>query len=764
MKISCKHKSMGAQRAIKEAHILWLQFENRKWYTRRYYLGQHLKVMHMEMHKRYHNIMFDYTTEKIHEEVRKDVFQQYRKQQRKLQQLRIINQTGQNTNTNGQQTTPHVFYDRVVNLSGFQFNNEEIKLLNKGLKYSPNTTSRREYELLAIDTEIALNNTEDNDHIRYACAETIQKGYRISNKHRKHTETQCIKSIRRKCQEEGLTICQADKGNTIVILKQEEYHRKVEEFIKANKLTKLNKDPTTDFQKSLTSTVKKCNTLIPEDKIYMIRTTNPQAPLLYGTVKLHKEGKPIRPVVSYINAPTYNLCKYLNKLLPDKIDCNSKYAIKNSVQFVEKTKKLEIPRNAKLISFDVKSLFTSIPIKDLQDVISQKIKTTQLPKKEKEELKILTNTCMMQNYCRFEEEFYLQNDGLPMGSPLSPLLTEIYMAEFERRLFEKTTSKRHIQFWCRYVDDIFCVWLGTERQLKGFLSELNDVDKNIQFTMEIQCEGKLNFLDLQLSTNEGSIQYNIYRKPTTTDAIIPNNSKQSITIKHAALRSLVHRLEIIPMSVTNYNQELDTIIQIAINNGYTRELVLKMVKKKKLCLAQKELYKAQPNTEEQKWKTLTYTGYTSEKIKRSIKKEGVRITTINRDNLGKSIVNSKTKINPGEKSGIYKIQCNDCDAIYIGKTRRALKTRVREHTRSIANQKKYTGLAEHCIENQHSIKEDDVKLLHTETNNKKLTLMEYMEIERALKLKQNIVNNQTEIFTGHTPLIRSIKPQHRTVH
>ena len=189
-----------------------------------------------------------------------------------------------------------------------------------------------------------------------------------------------------------------------------------------------------------------------------------------------------------------------------------------------------------------------------------------------------------------------------------------------------------------------------------------------------------------------------------------------------------------------------------------------MVKKKKLCLARKELHKAQPNTEEQKWKTLTYTGYTSEKIKRSIKKEGVRITTINRDNLGKSIVNSKTKINAGEKSGIYKIQCNDCDAIYIGKTRRALKTRVREHTRSITNQKKYTGLAEHCIENQHSIKEDDVKLLHTETNNKKLTLMEYMEIERALKLKQNIVNNQTEIFTGHTPLIRSIEPQHRTVH
>lgn len=47
----------------------------------------------------------------------------------------------------------------------------------------------------------------------------------------------------------------------------------------------------------------------------------------------------------------------------------------------------------------------------------------------------------------------------------------------------------------KYVDDVLCLWCGTERQLSGFLNRINSIDNNIQFTMETAVQGNINFLD-----------------------------------------------------------------------------------------------------------------------------------------------------------------------------------------------------------------------------------------------------------------------------
>ena len=60
---------------------------------------------------------------------------------------------------------------------------------------------------------------------------------------------------------------------------------------------------------------------------------NPQAPILYGLPKLHKIDHPIRPVVSYINAHAYKICKYSNNLLQSIF--TTKFSIKNSLELTQ---------------------------------------------------------------------------------------------------------------------------------------------------------------------------------------------------------------------------------------------------------------------------------------------------------------------------------------------------------------------------------------------------------------------------------------------
>ncbi len=74
--------------------------------------------------------------------------------------------------------------------------------------------------------------------------------------------------------------------------------------------------------------------------------------------------------------------------------------------------------------------------------------------------------CMDQNYFTFDNKFYRQTSGLPMGSPLSPLLADIFMDSLEQTIFLSNHSLfRNITYWHRYVDDILVLWTGTTRQI-----------------------------------------------------------------------------------------------------------------------------------------------------------------------------------------------------------------------------------------------------------------------------------------------------------
>lgn len=97
------------------------------------------------------------------------------------------------------------------------------------------------------------------------------------------------------------------------------------------------------------------------------------------------------------------------------------------------------------------------------------------------------NYVLWQNYASsprtsFKDRFYEQVEGAAMGSPLSPIVANIYMEHFEKMALDSSQFQPNLWLW--YVDDTFVVWPHREETLNSFLTHLNSIRDSIQFTME----------------------------------------------------------------------------------------------------------------------------------------------------------------------------------------------------------------------------------------------------------------------------------------
>ena len=93
-----------------------------------------------------------------------------------------------------------------------------------------------------------------------------------------------------------------------------------------------------------------------------------------------------------------------------------------------------------MISFDVTSLFTKVPIEEALQAVSTRL-TQDDTLEDRTAIPIadicaLTELCLCSTYFSFDAMFFEQVEGAAMGSPLSPIVANLYMEAFEERALE----------------------------------------------------------------------------------------------------------------------------------------------------------------------------------------------------------------------------------------------------------------------------------------------------------------------------------------
>ena len=232
-------------------------------------------------------------------------------------------------------------------------------------------------------------------------------------------------------------------------------------------------------------------------------------PRLYFLPKIHKPEIPYRPIISSINSSAHKLANFLSKHLPKLINFLPKHSIKNTKALFQKLKDLRINNSVILFSFDIVNLFGNIPQPECLSILNNALENSDLPDNIASTLFDLTQLTLDQNFSQFNNIFYKQNRGLAMGSPISPFLAELFMDSLEQIISNSSFFKK-VTSWSRYVDDVFGLFNGNLEELLDFQKYLNSLHPNIKFTLEIEKNNCINFLDLAIIKHNNKLHFNIY--------------------------------------------------------------------------------------------------------------------------------------------------------------------------------------------------------------------------------------------------------------
>ena len=262
------------------------------------------------------------------------------------------------------------------------------------------------------------------------------------------TEIQVLKSLQN---DDSIIILPADKGNVTVVMDRVEYSNKLAHLVDNGGYSKVKKDPTLKTERKLSLILGKNKDLMPQTKHRQQIQHYSNPPHIYGLPKIHKNGIPLRPIVSNRgSALSYFLVEIINSLTSK----SSSY-VKNLAHIVKRISDASIHSN-QIVSFDVMSLFTKVPT-DETLVVRDKLAADPLLEERTcipiDNLMEMLTFCVETTYFEMGSDIYRQEEGLAMCSPLSPVLANIYMEYFEEMALGSTSLKPSM--WLRYVNVTF---------------------------------------------------------------------------------------------------------------------------------------------------------------------------------------------------------------------------------------------------------------------------------------------------------------------
>ena len=330
-----------------------------------------------------------------------------------------------------------------------------------------------------------------------------------------------------------------------------------------------------------------------------------------------------------------------------------------------------------MISFDVESLFTNIPLNEtIELAINLMIDKTPNIEITKPKLRKLFVFATKQTHFTFDGIMYDQIDGVAMGSPLAPALANLFLGHHENKWLSDPKANEVI-FYKRYVDDIFCLF-ENENKFQGFYDFINSSHDNIKFTYEQQVNNTLPFLDVLIKFSHRSFDTTTFYKKTFTGLLTNFSSFTSPKYKSGLVKTLVDRAFKINSTYQNFHKNLTIIKTNLQKNGFPLTFIDGIIRKY-LSSHYFSTKQDEPKSDNpQRYYKLPFLGESSISLQKRLKKmvskycnDDVRINLIFCPfKIGQSFSLKDPPMQTLKSSVIFKFVCPGCNASFVGETAR----------------------------------------------------------------------------------------------
>ncbi|XP_076671980.1 uncharacterized protein LOC143370931 [Andrena cerasifolii] len=293
----------------------------------------------------------------------------------------------------------------------------------------------------------------------------------------------------------NLVVFKSDKGNTAVLVDKGFY---ISEAIKllSDKTTYIVSrfEYTCTFEREANSIISNIckKKQISEQVSKLLKSYNAVVPRAYALPTTHKESLPWRIIVSSIGGPSYKLSGFLANILSKIVGKSSSHTV-DSWQVCKEIRNVRVNDEfVRLVSLDVVSRFTNIPVDLATQVLRHRWdEIKEHSRIDRDDFLRAVKFVLESNIFLFKGVYYKQVFGTAMGSPISPVIANIVMERLETISLSKVPFQ--LIFYKRYVDDIItCLRL---EDLQTLLDIFNGFHARLQFTHEIEKDSCGSFLD-----------------------------------------------------------------------------------------------------------------------------------------------------------------------------------------------------------------------------------------------------------------------------
>lgn len=220
----------------------------------------------------------------------------------------------------------------------------------------------------------------------------------------------------------------------------------------------------------------------------------------------------------------------------------------------------------------------------------------------------------------------------------------------------------------------------------------------------------------------------------------------------AAFKSYIHRMLSIPLSMEGYRLELGVLYKLAISNGYDRVLVDTLIRRKMQHICNRQLYACPPDRVDKFVSSISYCGPVLVSVAKRLRGFGINVAFRTNNNVWR-VLNGKDVVPGGGKSGVYRMCCDQCEAVYVGQTGRSFEVRYKEHVAAVRNDRpERSNFARHILDSGHGLSDSHhLEILHCCSKGLKLSVLEQLEILKHKNGDRRLLNEQLDV-TGSSLL------------